>query len=165
MNIKIPVIDGLKLKWVGITDFEELYRKMKFYLVDHRGFATQEGLEKKYIERVKGEGSKDMEILWIADKKKPNEFFKYVVRVEFRVLGMSKIEVPQGDIKRKMNKGTFEMKIFASLESTDAWESLKGFQKMYQRMIMNRRIEDFLEDLYSKTMDLHSLAKSFLGLR
>ena len=57
------------------------------------------------------------------------------------------------------------MKISAYLESTDAWESLKGFQKIYQRMIVNKRIEDFLEDLYSKTMGLHDLAKNFLGLR
>ena len=163
--MKIDLLDGLKLKWSGITDFNELYSRMKLYLVDDKGMADQKNLEKKYIQKVKGDGSKDLEILWIANKKNPNEFFRYVIKVEIKALGMNKVEVPQGDIKRKINKGTFEMKISSYLESTEKWDSLKGFQKMYQRAIMNKRIEGFLGALYSITMGLHSLAKNFLGLR
>jgi predicted GTPase len=163
--MKIDVLDGLKLKWQGVTDFDEFYKKLKFYLVDDQGLGEQENLEKKYIQKVKGDGSKDLEILWIADKKKPNEFFKFIIEVQFRVLGMEKVEVQQGDIKRKMQKGTFELKISAYMEFTDKWDSLKGLQKIYQRMIMNKRIEEFIGILYSKAMGLHTLAKNFLGLR
>ena len=48
-TIKIDVLDGLKLKWKGVTDFDEFYKKLKFYLVDDLGFEEQENLEKKYI--------------------------------------------------------------------------------------------------------------------
>ena len=163
--MKIDVLDGLKLKWQGVTDFDQFYKRLKFFIVDDEGFAEQEKLEKKYIQKAKSDGSQDLEILWIADKKKPNEFFKFVIEVQFRVLGMESVEVQKGDVKIKMKKGTFELKISAYLESTEKWDALQGLQKTYERMIMKKRMEEFLGVLYSKAMGLHNLAKNFLGLR
>ena len=65
----IKILDNLKIKWEGVTDFSELYKYMKLYL-DDIGYAEERNLEKKYIKKIKPEGKEQLEISWHGEKKK-----------------------------------------------------------------------------------------------
>ena len=79
---------------------------------------------------------------------------------------MSDIEVQQEDgSKRKMQKGTFEVRVSSYITSTEKWNQLKGLQKLYLDFFIRKRIDLYLEELYKKSTSFHSYVKSLLGLR
>ena len=160
--MKINLLSNQKIKWEGITDFGELYKYMKLWLEDNK-YGDEKNLEEKYIERVKGE-KKQLEILWNAEKKK-SDFFVFNIDTNFLILGMSDTELQEEGIKRKMQKGVFEVRVSSYIKSTDKWDELKGLQKMYERMIMKKRIDELIKELYEKSTAYFSYIKTFLGLR
>ena len=93
--------------------------------------------------------------LWLGDNGYANE----------RNLEQRDIEVEQNGVKRKMQKASYEFKVSSYLESTPAWDNLKGFQRIYYNLIMRKRINDYLEELYDKSAKFHSYIKELLGLR
>ena len=161
--MKIEILKLQKIKWEGITDFPELYKYMKLHLEDI-GYADERNLETRYIERAKPEGKKQLEISWHAEKKK-SDFFVFNIDTNFLILGMSDTELQEEGIKRKMQKASYEFKVSSYLESTPAWDNLKGFQRIYYNLIMRKRINDYLEELYDKSAKFHSYIKELLGLR
>lgn len=161
---KIPILDNLKIKWEGITDFSELYKYMKLYFEDI-GYADEKNLEEKYIEKMKPEGKKQLEISWHGEKKK-SEFFKFYIELNILILGMSDIEIQQPDgVKRKMQKGIFEIRIISYIKRTDKWDELKGLQKLYYALTIRKRIDEYIKELYDKSVGFHAYIKNFLGLR
>ncbi|MCD4666706.1 hypothetical protein K8R47_02755 [archaeon] len=52
---KIFVAKDLKIKWVGLFDFAELYKVIKEFLEDKKMF-NEKTLEKKYVEKSKPGG-------------------------------------------------------------------------------------------------------------
>jgi|SRR3989344_5488205 len=160
----IKILDNLKIKWEGVTDFSELYKYMKLYL-DDIGYAEERNLEKKYIKKIKPEGKEQLEISWHGEKKK-SEFFNFNIDINILILGMSDVEIQQPDgVKRKMQKGKFEMRINSYIERTDKWDELKGFQKLYYELTIRKRIDEYIKELYNKSTGFHSYIKQFLGLR
>ena len=160
---KITILDDQKIKWEGITDFPELYKYMKLYLEDI-GYANERDLERKYIERVKPEGKKQLEIKWHSKKKK-SEFFEYNIDMTILILGMSEVEIEKEGVKRKMQKGIFEMRISSYITTTDKWDELKGLQRLYYDLTIRKRIDEYKLELYKKSTGFHSYVKDFLGLR
>lgn len=160
---KIKILDDQKIKWEGITDFLELYKYMKLYLEDI-GYAREENLEQKYIERVKPEGKKQLEIRWHGTKKK-SEFFEYNIDMTILILGMSEVEIEKEGVKRKMQKGIFEMRISSYITTTNKWDELKGLQRLYYDLTIRKRIDEYKLELYQKSTGFHSYVKNFLGLR
>ncbi|MBS3143394.1 hypothetical protein J4446_00750 [Candidatus Woesearchaeota archaeon] len=162
--IRIDLLHKQKIKWEGITDFPEFYKYLKLWLQDN-GYAKERSLEKKYIERAKPEGKKQVEIAW-ESKKSKSEFFDYHIDMTILILNMSDIEVQQEDgSKRKMQKGTFEVRVSSYITSTEKWNQLKGLQKLYLDFFIRKRIDLYLEELYKKSTSFHSYVKSLLGLR
>jgi len=162
MKIKIDLLKEQKIKWEGIIDFGELYKYMKLWLEDN-GYANERNLEQRYIERIKGD-KKQYEIFWHGTKDK-SEFFKYNIDVAILVLGLADVEVEQNGIKRKMQKASYEFKISSYIESTPLWDNLKGLHRIYYNLIIRKRIDDYLRELYGKSTGFHSYIKEFLGLR
>ena len=162
--IRIDLLHKQKIKWEGITAFPEFYKYLKLWLQDN-GYAKERSLEKKYIERAKPEGKKQVEIAW-ESKKSKSEFFDYHIDMTILILNMSDIEVQQEDgSKRKMQKGTFEVRVSSYITSTEKWNQLKGLQKLYLDFFIRKRIDLYLEELYKKSTSFHSYVKSLLGLR
>lgn len=162
-EINIKLLKNQKIRWVGTTDFPELYKYMKLWLEDN-GYADERNLEKKYVERIKPEGKKQIEVKWHAEKEK-GEFFTYNIDVTILVLGMSNVEVQEEGIKKKIQKGDFEMRVTSYLKSTKKWNELHGIQGLYYEMFIRKRIDVYLEEVYNKSSAFFSYIKSFLGLR
>jgi len=166
MKIKIDLLKSQKIKFEGVTDFGELYKYMKLWFEDNKygdKDKIEKSLEQKYIERIKGE-KKQLEISWHAEKKK-SDFFRYNIDTLFLILGMGDVEVEENGVKRKMQKAVFEIRVSSYLESTKAWDDLKGLQKIYREFIIRKRINEYLAELYDKSMKYFSYIKTYLGLR
>ena len=161
MRYKV-VPEDLKIKSATVIDFPVVYKKLKLWLED-RGFAKNETLEKKYIERIKPNG-RQLEIEWHAVKSK-SDFFDYHIEVRFLVLGMKDIEVQQGPITRKMNQGDFEIRIKSYIETTKKLHKLGGLKRIYTKMLIKNRIEEYKLDLYDKVYKFHAYLKGLLNLR
>jgi len=152
-----------KIKHTGIWDFKETYRFLYDWLIDNDYLVT----EKTYNEKINPTG-KEIEIRWEA-KKKISDYFRFVLKVEWRILGMTEVEVKKEENKVKMNKGYIEIKFSAVLEKDyeHRWENsgmLKFLRGVYDRYIVRGRIENYELKLFSEVDELIAQTKSFLAL-
>lgn len=152
---------GIKIKWGRPTDLKELYRQMKIWLEDN-GFAQETTLEKKYVEMIKPYG-KDIFILWEAGKD-VSDYFSYKIIVQFLLVAANEIEVQEGNLKRKLMKGTLEVDIIAYIEYGKNWENLGALNKIYKKLVTKSRLEDYSKDLYDKVYKFQEFIKGFIGL-
>lgn len=159
------VSKGLKMKWKGIFDFTDLYKKMKFWL-DFQGYGDEKSVfkEEKYIERIKGD-AKNLEIKWRGEKK-VSDYFSFVISLTFLVLGMKEIEVESEGRKLPMNKGEVEIKFTAELikNRQGKWKKDSWGKKFYERFVVRDRIEDYKIELYKKLYSFHDEVKAYLEI-
>ena len=154
---------GLKIRFQGAADFGNLYKFMKLWLED-RGFADEKSLETKYTERRFGE-RKNLEIHWKGVHKISN-YVSYHIEVTFLLLGISETEVQIGDIKRKLDKGDFELKIIGHIQyGTKDWEQYSFIDKIYYNLIMRKRLDDYKYDFYTVLYKFVDFIKERFGLR
>lgn len=158
------IMDFVKIKKDGIVDFSELYRSTKKFLEDYGFLKSEHTLEKKYIERKKPDGVKQLEIAWYAEKK-ISGFFKYVIKIWFLVIGMTDVELQQGNIKRKLQKGSFEIRMDAYIETDKSWDKISGLKKIYLNLIIPKRLEEYKIDLEDKSYKIHTFIKEVMGVR
>jgi len=152
-----------KVKHTGIWDFKETYRYLYDWLIDNDYLVT----ERSYNEKITPTG-KEIEIAWEA-KRKISDYFRFVLKLHWRILGMTDVEVKKGDAKVKMNKGYIEIKFTAVLEKDyeHRWENssiLKFLRGVYDRYIIRGRIEDYETKLFSEVDELIAQTKSWLAL-
>lgn len=162
MTTKYYLAKDIKIKTSTAVDFPVVYKKMKLWLQD-KGFADEQTLEKKYIERIKPNG-KQLEIEWEAKKGK-SDFFDYHINLRFLIIGMNDVEIQQGSIKRKMNKGDFEIRIDVYIETTENLEKLGALKRFYINMLTKKRLEEYKIDLYDKAYKFHAYVKELFNLR
>ncbi|SRR3989344_3182399 len=152
---------GIKIKWGGPSDLKELYRQMKIWLEDN-GFASEKNLEKKYVEMIKPNG-KDIFVLWEAGKD-VSDYFSYKINVEFIWIATTDVEVQERGIKRKLTKGTLEVRIIAYIDYGKKWETMGILNKFYYKNIAKSRLEDYRRELYNKIYKFQKMIKDFVGL-
>jgi hypothetical protein len=94
------VSGGLKLKWKGLFDLDEVYKRMKFWL-DFKGYGDEFSTfkEEKYVEKIKGQ-SKEIHVRWRAEKI-ISDYFSNVISVTFLILGLKEVELG-GEKERKI---------------------------------------------------------------
>ncbi len=163
MSEKDTIFSG-KIKHNGLFDFKELYRFCYVWLTDY-GYSVT---EKKYSEKAKPDGSKDLEIEWEA-KKKISDYFRFIIKITWRIIAMTKTEAEYEGKKVKMEKGDLEISFKAVLEKDyeHRWESspfLKFLRSVYDRYIIKGRIKDYEDRLTEEVDELIAQAKSFLAL-
>ena len=96
MSEKDKVFDS-KIKQASVFEFKEFYRFLYTWLSDNEYDVT----EKVYSEKITPSG-KEIEIEWEADRK-ISDYFKFVIKVTWRILGMVDVEVQKDGKKAKMN--------------------------------------------------------------
>jgi len=152
-----------KVKHKGIFDFKELYRFCFTWLVDKDYWVV----EKSYSEKVNPNG-KEVEIEWDA-KRKISDYFRFNLKVNWRILGMKDVEVEKEGAKITLNKGQPEISVSAVLEKDyeHRWESnafLKFLRGIYDRYIIRGRIENYEDKIYSEADEFLAQVKAFLAL-
>ena len=159
------VFEG-KIKQTDVFDFKELYQFNYKWLVDE-GYKVD---EKTYSEKVTP-GGKELEIQWEA-KKKVSDYFRFVIKANWRVLGMTSVEVEHPETKKKMklDKGQVEIKVQAILEKDyeHRWENtsfLKFLRGVYDKYIVRGRIEDYEKKIFGEADEFISQVKGFLAIQ
>lgn len=152
-----------KIKQTGIFDFKELYRYCYTWLVDEGYLLT----EKNYSEKITPNG-KEVEIIWEA-RKKISDYFRFVFKISWRVLGMVTVEVEENGKKIKMDKGQVEIKVDATLEKDyeHRWENnafTKFLRGAYDKYIIRGRIDQYEGKIFMEADEFIAQAKSFLAI-
>ena len=152
-----------KVKHSGIFDFAELYHFCYNWMFDK----DYKIIEKTYSEKVKPNG-KQVEILW-EGKRKISDYFRFVLKLQWRILGMNEVEVQKDGAKIKLNKGQLEIGFTAVLEKDyeHRWEGnafFKFLRGVYDRYIIRGRIEKYEEKLFFEVDEYIAQVKAFLAL-
>jgi len=153
-----------KVKHKGIFDFAELYRILHEWLID-QGYDLN---EKKYKEVVGARGTRELEIEWEA-LRKVSDYFRYLLEVKWHPIEMTDVEVEIEGVKKKMNKGQFEIEVKSTLikDYEDRWASkpiIKFLRGLYDRYIIKDKIEQYETRLIGEMDEFVGQAKSFLAL-
>ena len=153
-----------KLKYGGIFHFQDFYKFCYDWLVEEFQLAVT---ETKYIEKIIGD-AKNIDIEWVGSKK-ATDYFKFGVKVTFKIIGLKKIEVQRNGVKEKMNEGSIEIKISSVLERD--WQGKfeqNAFQKflrsIYEKWIISSRIEQLEDKLVGDSNEFLEQAKAYLDL-
>ncbi len=153
-----------KIKYIGIFDFKDFYAFCYEWLSNEVPLIVA---ELDYQERIKG-AAKELIIKW-EGYNKVSDYFAFKVQVEFKLLGLTDIEINQGGKKIKTNQGEVGMKIKGFLvkdyegrfEKSARSEFWKG---VYEKWIIVQRVKQFEDKLAEKCDVFLGQAKAFLDL-
>jgi hypothetical protein len=153
-----------KIKYGGIFNFADFYQFCYEWLRDETGLLLSEN---KYSEKINGD-SKNVEIEWNGHRD-VTDYFRFEVRIFFRVLGLANIELAEGNRKIKTNKGNVEVNVTGDLvrdyegkfEKTAFQKFLRG---IYEKSVIHARIEQFQEKIITDCDEFLSQAKAYLDL-
>ncbi len=152
-----------KLKHTGLFNFKELYKFVFEWFSSYQYIVV----EKKYEEKVIPEG-KDIEVEWVC-LRKISDYFRFRVKVFFRISGMVTVEVQKGNVKVKMNKALVEVKTTGFLEKDyeNRWERnplAKVLRGVYDRYVIRNRIEQYEDKIAEEIDESMAQIKAFLAL-
>jgi hypothetical protein len=153
-----------KIKFGGYFNFKDFYKFCYEWIDDEVGITMQEG---KYVEKVSGT-SKDIEIEW-SGKRKFGDYFGFKMKVDFRILGMTSEEVVIKGVKKKMNKGSIEIKVSSDLikDHQGKFETsafYKFLRAMYEKWIITSRVEAMEGKIFGDSDEFLAQAKAYLDL-
>jgi len=153
-----------KIKNKGVFDFKETYNVLYEWLIDE-GYDVN---EKTYKEVVGAGGAKEIVIDWVAYRK-VSDYFRFRIKIEWHILGMTDVEVEIDGVKQKMNKGQFELKAQGILEKDyeSRWENkpfIKFLRTMYDRYLITARIENYEGKLIGEVDEFVAQTKAYLAL-
>ena len=141
MSEKDIVFKG-KIKQTGIFSFKDFYS----FIYDWLREENYDVFEKRYTEKVKGD-TKDLEITWNAERE-ISDYFKFVITMDWLILGMKSVEVQKEGKKVKMESAALEIKFRAILvkDYEDRWENhpfWKFMRGLYERYIIKNRVDEY----------------------
>ena len=153
-----------KMKYKGLFNLKEYYNFCYQWLSEETGLDVE---EIEYSEKLKG-NTKDIDIKWKGTKK-VSDYFEFEIKVEFKILAMSEIEINKNGMKEKTNNGEISTKVKATLikdydgkfESTPKMKFIRG---IYEKWVISQRIIDFEDKLATNAVDFLEQAKAFLDL-
>lgn len=153
-----------KIKYDGIMDFPATYKFGYDWLSQEKDFNMS---ETAYKEKIKGD-AKELEIEWKGFAK-ATDYFKFEIKVEIKVLGMSDVEIVQDGVKRKMNKGSVEIKIKGTLVRDydgkfEKSSTQKFLRSIYEKWVIPSRVDEYEGKLIGICDEFLSQIKSFLDL-
>lgn len=156
-------ITEMKVKHSGLFDFREAYSFLYTLLTD-MGYGVE---EKVYSEKTKGD-QKDIEITWAA-KRSVSDYFRFEMKVDFRIMRMVNVDVTKDGVKASVNKGDFEVKIGAFLERDyeSRWENtafLRFLRGIYDKYVIKSTREGYEDKVYGEAEGLTQQLKAYLAL-
>jgi len=158
------VIFNSKVKYNGIFAFKDFYKFCYDWLSDETNLFV---IEDKYSEKLSG-NEKEIEIEWNGIRK-ITDYFKYKVKVKYRILKLVEVEIDEGGKKVKTNKGSVEIKISGILIRDYQGKFEKtGFQKflraIYEKWVIPSRVEQFEDKLTADCNEFLEQAKAWLDI-
>ncbi len=153
-----------KMKYDGIIDFPGFYKFCYDWLSEEVDLDVSEA---KYKEKIDGD-AKNIEIEW-RGMRKLTDYFRFDVKVEFKVVGLTKLEIVQEGRKIKTNKGSVEVKIKGIIVRDyqgkfEVNSSRKFMRAIYEKWVIPSRIEQYEYKIIGDCDEFLSQAKAFLDI-
>ena len=153
-----------KIKYSGIFSFSDFYQFCYDWLTEETGLIV---IENKYAEKLSGT-SKNIDVEWTGTRE-VTDYFKYEIKVAFKITALEKVEIKQDDVKVSTNKGSVEIKIKGTLIKDykgkfeiDAFR--KFLRSIYEKWVITSRIVHFEEKLNEDCNEFLNQAKAYLDL-
>lgn len=164
MSQKDIIVPSVKVKDRSIFSLEELY-KLLYRWFELRRYIFQ---EQEYRDEDMGGGKKHLEIKWYAERK-IDDYFKFVIEVNFLILDLEKVEIEREGLKVATNRGEIEMRVKAYIlkDYDNKWENsaiMRFLREFYDKRLIRLRIEGYEGELYEETYKLLDEVKVFLNL-
>jgi hypothetical protein len=123
--------------------------------------------ENEYSEKLTG-GGKEVVIKWEC-KKKISDYFRNIIEVKWRIIGLQDAEIERDGKKEKTHKGDLSMEINGQLERDweERWEknpTYKFFRGIYDAYITRSTREQYEDRLTAKAVSYTEAVKAFLNL-
>ena len=152
------------IKSSGIFSFQDFYNFCYDWLTEESGLSISEN---KYAEKLSGD-SKNIDIEWVGTKV-VTDYFRFEIKVKFNVGGLTQVEINKNGAKIKTNKGSIKVQVQGVLvkDSHGKFESsafLKFIRDIYEKWVINSRIEQFEEKLIGDCEEFLSQTKAYLDL-
>jgi hypothetical protein len=153
-----------KVKYNGIVDFPAFYKFCYDWLDQEVNLDLS---EEKYSEKIEGD-AKNIDVAWVGQRRL-TDYFRFDVKVEFRILGLTKLEIVQDGRKIKTNKGSVEVKMKGILVRDyqgkfDVNASRKFMRSIYEKWVIPARIEEYENKIIGDCDEFLSQAKAFLDI-
>lgn len=153
-----------KIKYNGVFNFGEFYKFCFEWLRDEVGLDMVEG---KYAEKLSGD-SKNIDVEW-SGSRKMTDYFKMEVGVAFRIIGLTNVELTDGNHKIKTNKGSIEVSIKGTLvKDYNSKFEKSAFQKMlrgvYEKTVIPSRVGEYSDKVLKDCDEFLAQAKAYLDL-
>jgi hypothetical protein len=153
-----------KIKYNGIVNFAEFYKFCYDWIKEEIGISMA---ETKYSEKLSGD-SKNIEVEW-AGTSEMSDYFKMDIKVTFKVIGLTSVEITQDGKKIKTNRGAIELGVGGTLlrdykgkfERGAIQKVLRGF---YEKTVIPARVEQMQEKIISGCDEFLAQAKAYLDL-
>src|SRR3989344_8128472 len=154
-----------KVKFGGVFSYKDFYKFCCDWLVDECGLDVEES---EYGEKISG-SSKEVTIKWKATRK-VTDYFMFEAKIEWKILGLSEVEVMQSDNKVKMNKCiSLSLGIKGNLirDYEGKWEknaTLKFWRGIYEKYVIKARINEYEGKLAGMLEEFSEQSKAYLTL-
>jgi hypothetical protein len=121
--------------------------------------------EEEYLEKFSG--AKEIQVKWKAAKK-ITDYYRFIIKVKFHILGMTDVEVEENGKKIKTNKGDLTLEFDVSLErdyennwdKTPFWKFMRG---IYDKYIIRATMDEYETRLTEKAESFIEDVKAFLN--
>lgn len=151
------------IKKKGYWNYSELYGFCFNWLKDN-GYGVKES---EYVEKLSDFG-KEIQLKWEGGRR-VTDYFKFVIKVEWHILGMTDAVIERDGKQEKTNKGEIKLSISADLvkDYEDNWDKkpmVKFMRGIYDKYIIRTTIDNYEDVLKSDFKEYISQIKSFLEL-
>ena len=153
-----------KTKYGGIFSFKDFYAFCYDWLTEETGLTISED---KYSEKISGD-SKSIDIEWTGTRK-VTDYFKFEVKIKFKVIGLIEVEIQEGSAKIKTNKGSIQVDVKGVLvrDYEGKFEQTAGkkfLRSIYEKWVIASRIEEYEDKLAGSCDEFLNQAKAYLDL-
>ncbi len=154
-----------KIKYAGIFSFRDFYKFCYDWVIEE--IDISDFSENKYEEKIKGD-SKDISVEWEGSKNL-TDYFKFGIKVEFKVLALKNIEIARGGAKINTNEGTVEMNVKGILvrdyQGKFEMSAFKKFlRSIYEKWVIQSRIIEYEDKIAGQCDEFLGQAKAWLDL-
>ena len=152
------------LKHKGLFDFAKFYKFCYDWLAEETGLLLQEN---KYVEKLSGD-TKEIDVEW-SGFTKLTDYFRFDMKVNFKILGMKQVEIMKDGKKIKTNEGQIEMKVKGTLVRD--WQGRfekspfqKFMREIYDKWVIPSRIDQMEGKVVGDSDEFLGEAKAWLAL-
>lgn len=158
------IIFSSKIKSSGIFLFSDFYKFCYDWLKEEVGLDVA---EEKYSEKLSG-NSKNIDIEW-SGTRKLTDYFKFEMKVAFKITALTNVEVMKNNVKVKMNDGSVEIKVKGVLiRDYDGKFETTAFKKflrsIYEKWVIKSRITQMENKIVGDSDEFLSQTKAYLDL-